>query len=157
MRSGAKFIVKIMIRFFKASDRDFYVNLSEQFYSSDACDHSVPLNNFALTFDECVNNSPYARGVIVEYNGKSVGYGLYSITFSAEAGGKVVWLEELFILPEYRNKGLGKEFFEFVYAENRDAKRFRLEATPINNNAIRLYERLGYKVLPYVQMIKDIE
>lgn len=146
-----------MIRFFKTTDREFYIELSEQFYASNACDHSVPLKNFAVTFDECINNSLYVRGVIVEYNGNSVGYGLYSITFSAEAGGKVIWLEELYILPEFRNKGLGKEFFEFVYTNNRDAKRFRLEATPVNSDAIRLYKRLGYKVLPYVQMIKDID
>lgn len=146
-----------MIRFFAEKDYEFYIELSQQFYNSDACNHSVPIQNFITTFNECISNSPYARGVIVEYEGTPVGYGLYSITFSAEAGGKVVWLEELYILPDYRSHGLGKEFFQFVYEHNADTKRFRLEATPVNTNAMRLYEKLGYKILPYVQMVKDVE
>lgn len=146
-----------MIRYFNIDDRDFYISLSEDFYNSPACVHTVPVSHFETTFDECIKFGAYMRGVIVECDGKRVGYGLISLMFSAEAGGMTVWLEELYILDEYRSRGLGKEFFEFAYKEFPDAKRYRLEVTDVNTRAIKLYESLGYEVLPYIQMIKDIK
>lgn len=147
----------IMIRYFNIDDRDFYISLSQDFYNSPACVHTVPVSHFETTFDECMKFGAYMRGVIVECDGKRVGYGLISLMFSAEAGGMTVWLEELYILDEYRSKGLGKEFFEFAYTEFPNAKRYRLEVTEVNTRAIKLYESLGYEVLPYIQMIKDIK
>ena len=56
--------------------------------------------------------------------------------------------------PAYQGKGLGSFFFRFV-EENRPAARYRLEVEPENTGAVRLYERLGYRALPYAQMIKE--
>ena len=35
------------------------------------------------------------------------GYALLAKTFSQEAGGLVVWLDEMYVRPAYRSKGLG--------------------------------------------------
>ena len=78
-----------------------------------------------------------------------------AITFSQEAGGKTVWLEELYIKPEFRNFGLGSEFFTFLAETEKDCKRFRLEVEDYNKKAIELYKRKGFSFLPYSQMIKE--
>ena len=50
---------------------------------------------------------------------KIAGYGLIAKTFSQEAGGMVYWLEELYILEEYRSKGLGSEYFRYMEEHKR--------------------------------------
>lgn len=144
-----------MIRKFREEDREIFINLSKQFYNSSAVCHQVPVENFNKTFDECKKNGPYCYGVAVEFDNKVVGFGLYSMTYSNEAGGLVIWLEELYIMEEYRSKGLGKEFFEYVYNAHENISRYRLEITKSNTRAYNLYKRLGYVELEYLQMIKD--
>jgi ribosomal protein S18 acetylase RimI-like enzyme len=94
---------------------------------------------------------------MLECDGEPAGYGLTAKTFSQEAGGYVIWLEELYIREQFRSRGLGSEFFAYVekkYAGQ--AARFRLEVEEDNVRAISLYKRLGYEALDYTQMIKEI-
>lgn len=63
------------------------------------------------TFDTILKGSPYADGVILEMDGKPVGYGLISLTYSGEVGGLSVLLEELYIREEYRSRRPWKELF----------------------------------------------
>ena len=51
--------------------------------------------------------------------------------------------------------GLGKAFFKYM-EENYPAARYRLEIEPENLRAKKLYSSLGYKELPYAQMIKGV-
>jgi ribosomal protein S18 acetylase RimI-like enzyme len=145
-----------MIRDIKKEDRHLWLELTGEFYSSPAVDHSIPESYRNRTFDELLSHSPYAKGAIVELDGEAVGYVLLAITFSQEAGGKAVWIEEAYIREAFRSKGLGQEIFSWVEGEFPDAARFRLEVEDDNVRAIKLYEKLGYKPLPYGQMIKDM-
>ena len=126
-----------MIREFTSQDRKLYVEMASEFYHSPAVLHPVP-------------DAFFERG-------EPAGYGLTAKTFSQEAGGYVIWLEELYIREQFRSRGLGSEFFAYVekkYAGQ--AARFRLEVEEDNVRAISLYKRLGYEVLDYTQMIKEI-
>ena len=79
-------------------------------------------------------------------------------TFSQEAGGKAVWLEELYIRPQFRCHGLGKEFFAYVDEQIAPkVMRLRLEIEPDNLRAKKLYLAMGYEDLPYAQMIKEVQ
>lgn len=146
-----------MIRDIEQKDREIFIAMCEEFYSSTAVSHSVPKSHFERTFEVVTHNSPYYKGYMLEYEGKTVGYGLVQLSYSNEAGGMQMFLEELYIREGYRNKGLGKEFFERVYASRDDVVRYRLEVTAVNERAISLYKRLGYENLDYVQMIKDVD
>ncbi len=118
--------------------------------------HPVPDEYFIRTADAMEEQSPYVAVFIAEYQGEPAGYGLVSLTYSNEAGGLVVWLEELYIREQARGLGLGTELI--AYIENRygnRAARFRLEVEESNRAAVRLYERMGYTPLPYSQMIKE--
>ncbi len=146
-----------MIRDFIKSDFNDYINMSKQMYNSEATMHNVPEKNFINTFDNIMNNSPFVRGLIIEREGKTVGYGLLSFTYSNEAGGNVVLLEELFIINEYRGHGIGESFFKFVHSEYaNNTKRFRLEVSKNNLNVVNFYKRMGYEEFDYFQMVKDL-
>lgn len=73
--------------------------------------------------------------------------------FSNEAGGKTLWIEEIYVLEEYRLKGLGKEFFNFIQTTLEfPIVRLRLEVESDNERTIRLYENMGFEKLEYDQM-----
>ena len=145
-----------MIRKMTPNDRELYMSMTDKFYSSDAVLHKVPVSNIEATFDEMMRSENYVLGYILEYQGTPAGYAQLSRTFSQEVGGMVILVEELFVLPEYRSHGLGREFFKFLEAgPGRDARRLRLEVTRSNSRAESLYERLGFTRLDYIQMVKD--
>lgn len=145
-----------MIRKITKEDRNTFLIFAKAFYTSEAVCHSIPQSYHIATFQQLMESDTYAQGYIIEYQGKSVGYALTAKTFSQEAGGMVLWIEELFILPEYRGKGLGTEFFAYIQKNEAPAlARLRLEVEPDNQKAMRLYERMGFKPLAYQQMIKE--
>lgn len=147
-----------MIRKMTESDRDLYIEMAEEFYHSDAVLHPIPRAHFEKTAEEALKSGTYAEIYLLEYEGEPAGYGLTARTFSQEAGGQVLWIEELYIREAFRSRGLGREFFSYLEENNKGVlSRLRLEVEADNTRAISLYERLGYEVLDYVQMIKDFE
>ncbi len=100
-----------------------------------------------------MRSDEYIECFIFEHEGETAGYALIAKTFSPEAGGVVVWIEELYVREGFRGKGLGKAFFAYM-EQNYNVSRYRLEVEPDNVRAKKLYSALGYKKLPYEQMIK---
>ena len=144
------------IRRFTRGDRETYLALAAAFYAdSDAVDHPVPAHHAARTFDALMNGTPFADAFLAAEGGKPLGFVLLALTWSNEAGGLTVWIEELLTLPEARGRGVGRALMDKIRQTHPDANRFRLEVTRGNTRAINLYESLGYKVLPYDQMILD--
>lgn len=146
-----------MVRKIKEADRASYLKMAKEFYSSEAVEHSLPENHFSETFQELMRSDCYADAYILEHENKTAGYALLAKTFSQEAGGMVLWIEELYVMPEYRSRGLGHEFFLYL-KDNlcHGVKRIRLEVESGNTRAISLYRKLGFEDLPYLQMIKKI-
>ncbi len=143
-----------MFRKIQKKDKEFYINSANEFYNSDAVDHKIPIKNIEKTFNELMRSNEYAEGYIFEKDGEKVGYALLAKSFSQEAGGIVIWLEEIYILPQFRSLGLGGEFISFL-KENQDCSRLRLELSQANNRAYNAYKKHGFEVLDYKQMIFD--
>lgn len=147
-----------MIRRIRADDRERYLRMARDFYHSDAVDHSLPESYYEDTFAELMRSDAYASAYILEYEGRPAGYALLARTFSQEAGGPVIWLEELYVEPSCRGCGLGREFLDFLCGGGAGPyRRLRLEAEDDNRRAISLYRRMGFTRLPYRQMIRDAE
>lgn len=144
------------IRDFRPEDRETYLSMAHTFYHSPAVDHPIPDSHFERTFAALQAGTPYARGLMLLWDGVPAGYGLLAITYSCEAGGLVVWAEELYIQPPWRRHGIGKGFFAFLQREYQGrAARIRLEVEPENTRAISLYQKSGYRWLPYRQMVLE--
>ena len=143
-----------MFREIREEDRAIYYDFVDKFYHTDAVNAPVPTENYEVTFNEMMRSDQYVKGYIFEMDGSPCGFALLSKTFSQEAGGLSVTIEEIYIEPEFRGKGLGTSFFEFLKREI-PAMRFRIEVEDDNDGAKRLYERMGFELLPYLQMVID--
>ena len=89
-------------------------------------------------------------------DGAAAGYAQVSLTWSTEAGGLTVWLEELYVREQFRGKGLGHEAFDFIFRRfEGKARRYRLEVEDYNKGAIRLYKEMGFDFMPYLPMNLD--
>ena len=138
----------------KREDVATYVAMATDFYSSPAVLHSIPQKYIEHTAEAVLGGTPFADIYIFEKNGRVVGYGLLAFTHSQEAGGRVVWIEEIYVKEEYRGRGLGSEFLEFV-KESIPARRYRLETEPENARAAELYRRHGFEHFEYVNYKLD--
>lgn len=146
-----------MIRKFVPDDREDYIRFSTEFYNSSAVDKPVPREHFEQGFDEMMRSDVYVQGYMLVCDGNNVGYCVTMKTYSVEAGGITIWIDELFVLEEYRSKGLGRELFKYI-EENGDKKlrRIRLEVELENGRAISLYKKMGFEPAPYDGMWKTI-
>jgi len=147
----------IVVRDFTVCDSDVFLALANEFYSSPAVCHSVPQRHIELTFNECLSDSPFARGFILECDGSPAGFALLSFMHSLESGGRVVLLEDLYVQEAFRGKGIVSAFFKKLFAEY-DSKvtRYKLEVTKDNTNAIDIYKHYGFEILEYIEMVKEM-
>ena len=147
--------VVFMFRKICANDKEIYFEMSREFYSSGAALKPIGDDKRERVW-EALSQGDGVLGYIIEADGETAGYALTVPYFSQEAGGKILWVDELFVLPKFRGRGIAKEFFKFSEGLSGYAA-LRLEAEPDNERAIKLYKSLGFKPLPYLQMIKTSE
>jgi len=143
-----------VIRELTAADRELYLTLAREFYHSDGVLHPVPDSHLEATFRELIRGREYLRCFFLEQDGVTAGFALLAFTFSQEAGGIVLWLEELYVRESFRGRGLACDFLTFMKREF-PAARYRLEIEPSNHGARRLYERHGFSPLAYEQMVLE--
>lgn len=138
------------------ADHDLVIPMVVDFYHTDAVDHEVPVEIMERSFAAAADpGDPLLRGVLVYRDGEVAGYVYLTFCYSAEVGGRCVFIEEIFLKENFRGLGLGKEIMAWMEQEYPDVRRFRLEVTQVNQQAIRLYEKSGYKYLRYDQMVFD--
>jgi GNAT superfamily N-acetyltransferase len=80
----------------------------------------------------------------------SVGVAALSWQFSLERAGKIAWLEDLYVAPGFRGRGLGARLLERAALEARRAGCVSLELEVVRGHerAARLYLREGFAELP---------
>ena len=142
-----------MIREIKSDDKIDFIKMCMDFYNTDGVEHSIPVSNMEKTFNLLMEGLDFAKAYVCEKNNKTVGYILLALTYSNEAGGMVVWLDEIYVKPEFRSQGIGSELIDFVIEKYKNKiSRFRLEITESNIGAKKLYLSKGFKDLSYRQM-----
>jgi GNAT superfamily N-acetyltransferase len=88
---------------------------------------------------------PYAEVLIAEVNDEPVGLALFFTTFSTFRGQPGLYLEDLFVQPEHRNKGIGKALLQTLAQITRDRGFGRMEWAVLdwNEPAIGFYRSMG--------------
>lgn len=142
-----------MIRKMVREDKEMIIDMMRVFYASPAVLSNGSEEIFETDVENCVNDSPYLEGFVFEENGEVQGYGMIAKSFSTEFGKPCIWVEDLYLEPEYRGLGIGTKFFEYLEQTYTDCI-FRLEVEEENERAIRVYKKNGFDILPYMEMKK---
>lgn len=144
-----------IIRKITQDDKSVFIEMSREFYSSSAVLNNIDDAFHFNTFEELMRSDVYLECYIFETDkGEIAGYALLDKMFSHEVGGILVWVEELYVRPDFQGRGIGGAFFAYL-EKNVPAARYRLETEPENEGARALYKRKGYRELEYLQMVKD--
>lgn len=83
---------------------------------------------------------------IVERRSKPIGYVLVTLAYSLEYGGKTAFVDEIYLLPDERGRGLGSKALALAEraAAASGARAIHLEVERSNPEAHALYRRQGY-------------
>lgn len=133
---------------------DDVVEMMRSFYSSPAVSTNGSEQIFRADVDACVGDDPFLEGFVFCCDGELVGYGMLAKSFSTEFGKRCVWIEDIYLLPEFRSRGFGSRFLSFV-EDRYPCALLRLEAEADNIPAVKAYRRSGFEELPYLEMIKN--
>jgi len=89
----------------------------------------------------------YAETLIAEEGGEPVGFALFFHNFSTFLAQPGIYLEDLFVVPEQRGRGVGRALLERLaeVAVDRGCGRLEWAVLDWNVDAIKFYERLGAK------------
>jgi GNAT superfamily N-acetyltransferase len=111
--------------------------------------HAVTGNADALK-EHLFGSRPYAEVIVAEDAGQTVGFALFFSNYSTFMTQPGIYLEDLFVLPEYRRQGIGKAILSYLaqLAVERGYGRLEWSVLDWNEPAIKFYRRMGAAVLP---------
>jgi GNAT superfamily N-acetyltransferase len=111
--------------------------------------HAVTGNPAALR-EHLFGDRPCVEAVLADLEGRSVGFALFFTNYSTFLTKPGIYLEDLFVLPEYRGMGIGKALLSHLanLALERGCGRLEWSVLDWNEPAIGFYQRMGATVLP---------
>ena len=121
------------------SDISIITKMMQDFYAID--NYPMDVEVAKKLFQEFISNEHLGKSWLIYSENEIVGYIILTFIFSFEYGGKIAFLDELFIKETARGKGFGKEAIQFIQQEvpKLSLKLLYLEVEPHNENAQKLY------------------
>ncbi len=111
------------------------------------------LENEVVATEDLLNESlfgekPFAEVILAEIKGKTVGYALFFFNFSTFLGRPGLYIEDLYVKPEFRSRGIGKELLKHCATLAKERNCGRMEWWVLEwNPARKFYENLGAKAM----------
>ena len=121
------------------TDISIIIQMMQDFYSID--NYPMDVEVAKKLFQEFISNEHLGKSWLMYSENEIVGYIILTFIFSFEYGGKIAFVDELFIQETARGKGFGKEAIQFIQQEvpKLSLKLLYLEVEPHNENAQKLY------------------
>lgn len=112
-------------------------------------EHQIEGDRAALR-EHLFGERPYIEALVAERAGQVDGYALFFYNYSTFLTRPGLYLEDLYVRPQARGRGLGRALLVHLgaLALARGAGRFEWTVLDWNESAIRFYESLGAEVLP---------
>ncbi len=93
---------------------------------------------------------PCVEAIVADFTGQVVGFALFLPNYSTFLTKPGIYLEDLFVLPAYRDQGIGKALLTYLaqLAVDRNCGRLEWSVLDWNEPAIGFYKRMGATILP---------
>ncbi|HEX2113561.1 MAG TPA: GNAT family N-acetyltransferase [Alphaproteobacteria bacterium] len=100
----------------------------------------------------------FGHGWLIKVNAVPAGFVIVSLGYSVEYGGRDAFIDELYVLPEFRRRGLGSRAVQFAerFCRGRGVTTVHLEVARGNRAAKAIYRRAGFKAHGLVLMSKAV-
>ena len=101
------------------------------------------------TLEKEIFDDKKAEVLFAEVDGKEIGFALFFHNFSTFVGRSGLYLEDIYILPEYRGKGYGKALFKRLaqIAKEREYGRIEWWCLDWNKPSIDFYKSMGAEAM----------
>jgi len=116
--------------------------------------HYEKISDQVTATEDLLRNNLFGKNQFVEvwmaeYQNKAAGYLIFYYNFSSFLAKAGLFIEDIFILPEFRCKGIGKKllFKVIELAKERDCGRVEWNVLDWNEPAISFYKKTGAKPL----------
>ena len=144
MNSGTEQMAKFEIRPATKEDVPVILAFIKELAEYERLSHTVVATEDVLR-QSLFGGNPVAEVVIGYYEEEPVGFALFFHNFSTFLGKPGLYLEDLYVKPEFRGKGIGRMMLRYLakLAKERNCGRFEWAVLDWNEPAIGFYERLG--------------
>lgn len=134
------------IRPANANDADTIISLIKELADYERLSHEVVATADDIR-DSLFGQHPFAEALIGEYEGVPISFALFFYNFSTFLGKPGIYLEDLYVKPDYRSNGFGRRMLAHIarLAIERDCGRFEWSVLDWNTPAIRTYDKLRAK------------
>ena len=135
---------KIIIRSAEIKDSKIILKLIKELSVYEKLSHTV-INSEESIKENLFGKKKYAEALIAEYENQPVGFALFFHNYSTFVGKPGIYLEDLFVQPEMRGKGVGKKLFLELIKLAKERNCGRVEWSVLNWNipAIDFYKSMG--------------
>lgn len=135
---------KLIIRETSAKDIPQIFTLIRELAEYERLSHSVTADE-KLLMQNLFGDNRYAQVVFAEYDGELAGQALFFYNFSTFKGKPGIYLEDLYVRPAFRKKGIGKALLNYLIELAKAKKCGRVEWVVLdwNQQAIDFYKSLG--------------
>ncbi len=92
---------------------------------------------------DCLSDKPKYQAFLGKVGAKYISYVIYFFTYSSFLALPTLFLEDIFVLEEYRRNGVGKKMFDFIKTTAKREGCGRIEFTVLawNKSAQKFYEK----------------
>ena len=138
----------LIVRFAQASDVITLFQLIQGLAEYEKLSHAVIGNAEALK-DHLFGSPKYVDAIIAEIDGQAVGFAIFFHNYSTFLTKPGIYLEDIFVSPEYRRQGIGKALLTKVaqIAVERDCGRLEWSVLDWNVSAQEFYRNMGADIL----------
>lgn len=146
----------IKLRDYLDADYNEFLEMASSLYSEDL--EGQPMNRTKVnsTINECKKNPQKVRIIILLNNNEIIGYSILVYFWSNEYGGNILFIDELYVKEDSRNRGIGAYFLNCIEKMD-NIVALQLETNPSNKRVFNYYTRLGFEVVGNTQLIKTKE
>ena len=144
LRKGSGMTEKIKIRKAGVEDAGLILDFIKRLAEYEKLEHECIAREEDVR-ENLFGPSPAAEVIIAEIGSVAVGFALFFTSFSTFLGKPGLWLEDLFVLPEYRGRGAGKLLLAHLarLVTTRGWGRLEWVVLDWNEPAIEFYRNLG--------------
>jgi GNAT superfamily N-acetyltransferase len=138
----------LILRFAEPTDYSVLFQLIQGLAEYEKLSHAVTGDALALK-EHLFGSHRYIEVILAETSGQAVGFALFFHNYSTFLTKPGIYLEDLFVLPEYRRQGIGKALISKVaqIAIERDCGRLEWSVLDWNEPAKAFYRSMGASIL----------